>query len=508
MQLKGIDKYFREKLLGYKPRYDDSLWAGIENELDQEKSKFWSRRNMVPVAMLMSFTVLLSYTGSLQHNVESKTLSLRNNSALHLNQGNIFSLPGGYGTQVNANGDSKGINDNNIASVSGNNNGWADRGTSHLGNKIRRTGLKSSGRLATISQNANNLAANGIIKGTEHLLIADNQKESIVNPLELVKKAVYLDLVKGDVSGQGTVIEAGSYRSRDHKQIEKEKLASQQAGWSSIFGGFAANPAYVGAEAKYNFNSAWNGTLLEKSGQGNIQSTYAYDMNLNRFGVGVYNNRNTSAQSLNNTMGFALSAVAMRIGQGQLRVGGAATVLYKEVYFSDLHFADEADPVFGFIHSTKEKSISSRNYTNGYDAGLYYEHSRLNAGFSVMNINQPSFGLLENAARLDRMYKSTLSYRMSLGKGVDITPLLVLSRTGGHNTASAFIMASYGNKVMLGVGYENFDSKDYLGNVSANAAIQIRKKARVFGSFGRNMQYELLGVHQNILRAGIRFQIH
>ena len=82
-----------------------------------------------------------------------------------------------------------------------------------------------------------------------------------------------------------------------------------------------------------------------------------------------------------------------------LRAGMQATFTQKSIDFNSLRWADQIDPIRGFIYRTNEQFATERvNYPN-FSAGLIGYSSKFYAGFAVHNIIEPneSFYDSENA---------------------------------------------------------------------------------------------------------------
>ena len=71
------------------------------------------------------------------------------------------------------------------------------------------------------------------------------------------------------------------------------------------------------------------------------------------------------------------------------------------------------------------------------------------------------------------------------------------------------MLASWKGKIMAGIGENDLSlssSKDC--NYAAYAGLQIKNNIRIYSSYGRDQQLELIGVHKNIIESGVKIAFH
>ena len=267
------------------------------------------------------------------------------------------------------------------------------------------------------------------------------------------------------------------------------------------------NPAASGKQDKLNVAIAYNMTLV--GFENNPRTMYA-GVDLPFYFAKSYHG--VGAQFLNDQIGvfshrkFAVQyAYRLKFLGGKLAIGVQPTMLSENLDGSKLDLAEANDPAFSTSESTG----------TGFDlgAGLYYQHRRWYAGFSMQHILAPTIEMGETSEiTLPRMYYFTAGCNIRLRNPfLTIHPAL-LGRTDGqayrgdisarlkytnekrimyaglgYSPGNSFTVMIGGNLhgVSLGYSYEVYTTALSIGNGSHELCIGYQTDLNLFKK-GRN----------------------
>ena len=516
MRLRDFDKYIKDKLLGYKPAYQEDIWKAIEEKLPATRvpngQGSWllvASAALVIVALvpfLLKFNDVANMRQAAYQN-KTETGNVINSQTTASSQKptkkSIEPSSSNQGTQTAELG--SGIitsNHYDLKTTIFNRNKY----TNIISNKgtFSKNHFNSKVKNETYSQQSDNIQ-----KSQQTSLKSDNEARTGMNPIILFPVMADNEL-DGDLKNSRIENETGRYS--DHgKNINNVRWAN----WQSIFYPFWQNPAYTGSEGKYNFTVDGKIDAVSNVNTGgftNIHTDFAFDMRLNilgGIGIGLYRSSDPNySSSLQTSTGLALSKVIFTRGNTSLKLGASFTSINTNYYYNSLSFSDQLVPGIGFVNATKEKNLEGSTQAYGINGGIWISNPHLMAGIDVVNINKPRLEHIEEAAPLPRLYRATIGYRFAASPDFQLLPMVIMTSQSGIRQANATITAVYKNKFMATVAYQNIDPISGLGNISLYAGCDINKKIRVFASHGVNAEYQAaFGINEQFTHLGIKYQI-
>jgi len=497
----NIDKYIKDKLQSHKPPYDESLWKGIEQGLPPRVPMgkgSWLLPAAAAVVLVSLIPFLLKFNNLANKRAEiiepEKHAQVANKET---KQTNINSIqPSGT---VAGSGNALKSKDQGTLSYSTHQENPSKIASGHKnvssGNWIRRTAKKISNQLSTISDQPTTPLEN------EGFGSKPAQKEEEI----------------ANIWQQPGFEDADAFvniPSKKHEKVQSRYIDrsnhnanTRWANWQSIFYPFWNNPAYTGSEGRFNFSVDDKIEVVDNGATINHLNNFAFDARLPLgFGAGIYYSRDLTPYSLQSTAGFTLSKVLFHIGNTIVKAGGAATIINNSLFYNELSYPDQIDPVFGFIRATNEKDFAATSQAFGINGGMLVTSPHVLAGLDVDNINRPHLNHLPEAAPLPRLYRATFGYRFTTGS-LQWMPMVQATRQNNINQANATLTAVYKNKLMLTVAYQDIEPHTGKGNLMVYAGYDIKKHLRLFASYGYNIEWLDQGVNEQFVHAGIKYVI-
>lgn len=541
MRLRNIDKYIQSKLQNFRPYHNgkDEIWNNIARELDNLKPapapKLYGRIAAAALVILALIPVykLTFHQAPLHHNSltgrtavpSSENAGVRENRLtanydVHSAQ-NQKKYTSSAGRAISAPA-VKDVHTGNTLSSAVNIDNQSKQAATLLATnnsaehkRLRRNKIPANTAYGNENQepetNANlQLAYSDIdiytasLQATKEMADRDSFIKSNVMPL------TERPLLLATASGRRPLIK--TRKSKNAPVMEDHMSSSPQywANWQSVYYHFWDNPAFTGQEGRYNFNIDDQITKTDNSLRPAFVNHFAFDMQIPRYGIGLglYHQREVGITSLNTRTGLAASVHLLSLGDGELTGGVSATYIQKNNFSKLFIFSDRFDPVFGFIQDDKYNHFSHSISTIAYNTGLWYSSSHTIAGLDVQNVNNPVFGGVYDATRIPIQWRATLGYRFEIGRSLQVMPWIEAIHIENTNVYSSRLMAVYRNAYMLGISYEGVDQETRLGNLMYMASVQVKKRVRLFASYGKNLEMAQNGIEQNILYTGLRVQLH
>ena len=499
MRLKSLDKYIKEKVQGYKAPYEAGLWKAIEEKLPTPRVPNGRGSWMLTAAAVVAIAVLAPFTMkfyNLTGRVQVAALKKDENS-----KPNVVIL--GDGSKPSAT-----LPNSNLA----------------INSMLPSDELKTfkTRHKKLFAANRNNHPKNFATNGLKNIA-ADNvqqqiiQKTAVASNSEIVTKKEMMTYISPGIStvesnAVADISTASDSRYPDrsnHHPINDQKWEN----WQSIYYPFWDNPAYTGSEGKVNVSVDYKtDNNISEPVSPNSQYTYSnfgVDVYSPKLGVGVgfFRLSELSPFSLQNTYGVALSKSIIQVGSTSIKIGVSGAEINDNLFSNILNYSDQINPYLGIIHATKEKNIAGTASAFALNSGLWISNPHVLAGLDVQDINQPRLGFASDALALPRQWRATLGYRFAIGPDLQFMPMAIVTRQSKVNQLNGMFTAVYKDKFMLSFAYENIDPISGLGNAYVYGSVRIAKRARLFGSYGRDLDLLQTGINETFVHAGLNFLV-
>jgi len=524
MRLKNFDKYIKEKLLGYKPAYQEDIWKAIEEKLPPVRVPNGQGSWLLVASAALVITALVPFL------LKFNNLATRQEQMVQMSSGNTGSTslekPSIIGSQqVNAfNSDQTTENQPNSGSGENVASGNRTNNVNSLNNNSGTLSQKLSGSNGIFTHKARHSLNRMTSSGNHNIQRLHNEsqmgpdlsRKTTVASAEEHSTMGLIAIAPGDIDNEMDGDFANTHLHDDQLGKYADRMGvtnnSRWANWQSIFYPFWQNPAYTGSEGRYNFTVDDRIDDLSNFNGGhsiNTHTTAAADMRINKLGmgIGVYYTNDFTNLSQQITEGLALSKVILSRGTTSVKIGASVNSINNNLFYNSLNFSDQVVPGIGFVNATKEKDLAGTTQAIGLNGGIWVSNPHLMTGFDVVNINTPHLEHIKEAEPLPRLWRGTLGYRFSTGSDFQWLPMLVMSRQSGVSQSSATLTVVFKNKYMLTAAYQDIDPKTGLGNVSVYAGVDINKHLRLFASHGMNAEYQAFGINEQFTHLGVKYQI-
>jgi type IX secretion system PorP/SprF family membrane protein len=500
MRLKNLDSYFREKLQGYKPAYQEDMWKRIEEKLPASKVQNGSGSWLIPAAaglvILFLFPFIMKFNNAVDDRFEMS------NARSALKSTDKTNNPAGLSA-------SAAMNKTNALSKTRDRQRIIDLSGIH-GQNSKITDQFNQ------SQKSDKSVFHSTGTGRINKTVSDKKTERISEDIKADQLKTFMSLIAtrqeplvDDDSHEIMISKAGKEVSRysDHGKNVKNK---EWANWQSIFYPFWKNPAYAGSEGLINVTVDDKQEFIPEANSTKIQNNFAVDSRLPflGLGVGMFHSRDLTPYSLQSTTGIAVSKILLHRGNAVLKAGIAGTVINNSLFYNALSYNDQIDPVFGFIRATKEKDPAEMTSAFGLNAGMWFSNKHIMAGLDVTNLNQPRPHHLAEAEPLPRLWRATAGYRFATGNNLQWLPMVEVRRQNGVNQYNATFTAVYKNNFMATVAYQDIAPATGRGNFYIYGSVIVLKNIRAFAAWGYNMEWQQIGINEQFIHAGIKYQWH
>jgi hypothetical protein len=494
-----IDKFVRSALNRNKPAYDEGVWQGIEARLDAAQKP---KPGISGVWLYISAFLAISMAGGtgyflgLKHSdkrIAAAAIISPNTPNIYSNSKNTSLKPANSGRLLAANSsESEELSSANSNAV---------------------ITLRSSSQPIQ----GHSIALNGVAthKTRQPLHEPTVRKKSKSPAQDVIMVSAIAPLERKDIpvfyASMETILPAEIQLNETHapKQHDIDPALTgpvkpcRSHELRGIIYNLWDNPAYAGAEAKYNFNSKADMRAFDKKYKPATNYYSSLDVRIEKLhsGFGVYAIRSVIPTLGTNTFGSAYSYKISLPGAGLLSFGLGGTVSNNRNYIVD-HY-DRGVENNGFILTPGGDPLAISTWIISSNAGVAYEGTHLLAGATINSFNRPAN---PEGAPVSMQYIYTAGYKANIGYNIHLLSVAEV-RSGMNNAWSekASILANY-KSILTGLSWQNMVPGTYRGDLSIYLGADIRSRLRIFSSYGYGTSHIEPASGYRILQAGLGYR--